>query len=150
MNKERCSVPECGRTVRRRGLCKGHYQRLLECGDVQAHVPLPRAGKSIEGYSPRYEIENAYKTIYVPGHFSAWANGSVFEHIYVMCEHLGRPLHPNESVHHINGQRADNRIENLELWSSSQPAGQRVEDKVAWALELLKTYQPESLCSQGS
>lgn len=39
----------------------------------------------------------------------------------------------------------DNRLENLELWSSSQPSGQRVKDKVQWAIEILSLYQPELL-----
>jgi hypothetical protein len=42
-------------------------------------------------------------------------NGAVWEHRYVMACHLGRPLGAHESVHHKDGDRANNELSNLQL-----------------------------------
>ncbi len=81
------------------------------------------------------------KTFVGRGQPGADKSGHIFEHRHVMQHHLGRTLLPTENVHHINGVRADNRIENLELWSRSQPCGQRVIDKLTWAREFLALYE---------
>lgn len=70
------------------------------------------------------------------------------EHRIVMEELIGRPLTRQENVHHINGQKLDNRSENLEIWNCSQPSGQRAKDKVSFALEILSLY-PELLKEAG-
>lgn len=61
--------------------------------------------------------------------------GRIWEHILVMEAHIGRHLVKGETVHHKNGIRSDNRIDNLELWASPQPSGQRVMDLARYLVD---------------
>lgn len=88
----------------------------------------------------KYTTSQGYVVVYDPAHPNARSNGSLYEHVRVLSDHIGRPLADHENVHHKNGQRNDNRIENLELWSVSQPSGQRLPDKIRWAIELKERY----------
>ena len=121
-----CSVEICGKPHKGLGYCLGHLQRLHKHGTVIEDKPLTPAYKPVKDANGYMVYKKNNKTVKV--------------HREVMEEHLGRPLLSHESVHHKNGIRDDNRIENLELWSTSQPYGQRVEDKVKWAFEILDTY----------
>lgn len=130
-----CSVDGCRRKYYANGLCSLHYNRQRTTGDA-GEAGLRRKPAS-QGEIWRYVDRKGYVYLTLPGD----RKRQVLEHRYVMEQRLGRPLWPDESVHHKNGNRADNRPENLELWSRWQPAGQRVEDKLAWAREIIARYE---------
>lgn len=127
MRSTRCTLEGCGKEHKAFGYCTGHYQRFKKYGDPIVGKPLSPA------YIPFVDA-NGYEVV-------RKNNKHIKIHRQVMEKHLGRELLKHENVHHKNGIRTDNRIENLELWSTSQPSGQRVEDKVKWAMEILETYK---------
>jgi hypothetical protein len=125
-----CAVEGCPYPYQSKGYCDRHYAKFRKYGD-----PL------VSKITGRYLNKKGYAFVPDPsGELHTMA-----EHRLVMQQHLGRKLTSNENVHHINGVRDDNRLENLELWNTSQPSGQRVEDKVKFAIEILKQYAPDKL-----
>lgn len=134
-----CSYKDCLSPRKGRGFCAMHYRRFMTHGEMDRPVRRSSGEGNVDkqGYR-RITVPkgtpNSYP--YRPGHTSAW----ILEHRYVMSQHLGRELTRDETVHHINGNRTDNRIENLELWAGGHSGGQRVEDLVDWALALIDRY----------
>lgn len=135
-----CSVADCTSSKVCKGYCNKHYLKFKKYGDPM-HVEKKPASEHHRATTKQgYVLVSGY-----PDHPNSQVNGRILEHILVMSEHLGRALLEHENVHHKNGVRDDNKLENLELWSKSQPAGQRVEDKVEWALQIIQLYKPEYL-----
>lgn len=132
-----CAYPVCGRTYSRSASSVGSYCSR-KC--YIAHKPeLAQGWIDADGYRRLSRGQNG---------------SSVFEHRVFAEELLGRPLLRTEEVHHVNGNRADNRTDgpfvmddrgrlrsgNLEIWSTSQPAGQEVGPKLEWARSILAMY----------
>ena len=135
----RCSIEDCDRENHSRGLCRTHLARVRAGGSPDPERPV----RVMTGQG---SISHGYRKVVVPEHLLHLTAGerSVLEHRLVMAQALGRPLLGTEVVHHRNGDRLDNRSENLELWSVAQPAGQRVQDKLRFAFELIAAYDPEA------
>lgn len=133
-----CSVEGCETQARCKGFCDGHYARWRKNGDPGPAQFRQRGLGTIHS-------KHGYRVLFRPGHPNADKNGRILEHRLVMSEMLGRPLLPGEVVHHKNGVRLDNRPDNLELWITMQPQGQRTEDMTAYARELMARYDPAGL-----
>lgn len=133
-----CSVDSCTRDRRSAGFCAAHYARFRRGGDAIAHTPIRPKNSPGDGCI----TPDGYRCFTVEG-------VRIYEHRSVMEAVLGRPLLPFENVHHKNGQRSDNRPENLELWTSYQPFGQRVTDLLHfvanhYASEVLAAIEEQS------
>lgn len=123
-----CTVADCLEYQLAKGLCRRHYQQMKRTGQVGVPDPLK---------SWRYvDNQSGYVFLALPEPGSS-RRRKVAEHRHVMEKSLGRRLHAWENVHHINGVRDDNRLENLELWTKPQPNGQRPQDLAAWVVEQL-------------
>lgn len=117
--------PQCGKLKQRKSnLC-------IDCFSESKQYPKSKV---------KHLSKNGYFYVYFKKHPFSDKSGRVFEHRIIMEQKISRYLYPFENVHHKNGIKTDNRIENLELWVKSQPTGARVEDVVKWAKEILRLY----------
>ncbi len=111
-----------------------------KCCSLRCAYDLGNTKRGLKGeLNPRWKGEirpqaGGYIRQYVP------RRGYLLQHRLIMEDIIGRPLLRHEEVHHRNGIRDDNRIENLELWIKRQPGGQRVKDLIEYAHWVLDTY----------
>lgn len=138
------STPHSRRNYSRGRICSVCGDPIVNgstTGKCRACYDAWRIGPNSHGWKGGHLTDKGYRLICGHAdHPNANGGGKILEHVWVMSEHLGRPLLKGETVHHKNGDRSDNHLSNLELWSTAQPAGQRVTDKVAYARKILALY----------
>lgn len=128
-----CSYEGCSQKYYSTGYCKTHYNRNR--AGIPMGAPFKRTRLALDEWS-EWQLD-------LTGYVFRYRNTlqgreTQREHRKVMEDHIGRKLLPHENVHHKNGDRADNKLTNLELWSTSQPKGQRVIDKARWMIAYLE------------
>jgi hypothetical protein len=132
-----CELDNCGKIIVARDMCQMHWRRWDLYGD-----PMHKENQGNKKPAK-------YKQVMAHGHPNAKADGGILEHRLIMSEMIGRALVKGENVHHKNGDGFDNRPENLELWNTAQPAGQRPSDKVEYAIMILNLYAPELIAENS-
>lgn len=130
---ELCSTYLSGATLRETatkfGCSEGLIRRVFERHGIEMRPRGAQSGERNSNWRTGKVIDAAgYVRVIPPPEFASMAHKTgpqrVLEHRLVMAQYLGRPLTPFEQVHHINGERTDNRIENLQLRIGAHGKGQ--------------------------
>lgn len=132
----------CNKPIHCRGVCASCYRKI----HYQEHEKNRRYPNGISkerecAIGTKRVTNEGYIDIKIPSDHSSRSRDWMKEHRYIMEIFLGRKLLPEENVHHINGDKTDNRLENLELWITKQPKGQRPIDLIEYAEWIIKTYK---------
>lgn len=111
-----CLVPGCTERPVNRHMCRAHYKQR-DAGIIDEHGVQLREKKAWKRVRTRPWVgQDGYVLVQAPdGHPNARQDGSILQHRLVMSQALGRGLLDHEIVHHKNGNRSDNSLENLEL-----------------------------------
>jgi hypothetical protein len=120
---KRSHIMDAKRNGRYTGLCydcvvidNGHKYGRPNLPDTRPpHWANAIRGPNNPQWKGGWTTKSGYIYIYMPDHPFANGDSYVAEHRLIMEKHLNRHLTPDEVVHHINGLRWDNRIENLEV-----------------------------------
>jgi hypothetical protein len=151
--ESKCLVSECEVRPVNRGMCSKHCQQrdagIIDSGghkirDLKAPGRTPKNGPTLDGAG--YALVRA-----PPGYSGKMRDGRVLEHRLVMEQHLDRPLYGRESefyevVHHKNGIKTDNRLENLEirLMKTHPPGHEASLEQVDQYMEQLRQNDPDA------
>lgn len=132
-----CEVSGCKRPVQGDGLCQMHFARRVKRGHVGQAEPEKNAkGEGTINWAG-YRMIKPSKD-----------DKHIMEHRHLMEKKLGRKLRKGENIHHLDGDRLNNDLSNLELWTVQQPAGQRITDKFDWAVKFIQSH-PDLAASRG-
>jgi hypothetical protein len=139
--KCRCKVKKCEQCNKYYIIAPQHFKTSRFCTRHCSSKSQPKQGeKSRRWNGGRRKNNSGYVEIWISKEERQKRNRKrqyILEHRLVMEKKLGRKLQENESIHHINGVKDDNRPENLELWVKHSTPGIRTKDVI------------ECICCQG-
>lgn len=102
------------------GWCKTVFKPKKDGGRIYCSRSCGAKGAGMAKRKERIKTSVGYWQVYRPGHPMAGKTGYLMEHRLIMAEHLGRNLLPSEVVHHLNEDKGDNRLPNLELMTKAE------------------------------